>query len=484
MFPEKLKNAPTPYSTHMVGKWHSGFYTPDYLPTSRGFDTYYGFLSGCEDHVNQANCCSPCTDELAVNTSTCTVPACQGTPTQNTTNSWHVVDLYETNGVATAQNGTNNMYGFTSNAVDKIKKHALQMEAETAVSSEAKATPFFLYAALHNTHAPFQVPTQFSSMFNYDLPLRNTWAGMVAAVDETIANITVALRATDMWDDTIFVFATDNGSPVCGWGAAGSNHPLRGSKATDWEGGVRVPAFITGGKNVFPSKLRGATTHGLVHISDWYRTFSSWGGVKDVVDHGGPSPQDGVDLSKWLLDDPVNTPSPRNEVIHDHYYRGPEGESREYDSRHDTWKVVVPRNQGKKVTSAPTPQPTPYPTPNGTGAMRVGDWKIMIGAQHQATWFGAFSPNATFNGSAVNADTACVSYPCLFNISNDPTEHHDVAQQFPDVIATLLERWAKLDHTYHPDGPGVPGPKSDRNGYCAFAKRSGDFMGPWRAKPV
>ena len=60
---------------------------------------------------------------------------------------------------------------------------------------------------------------------------------MVNAVDETVANITSALKSNGMWANTLFVFATDNGSPVCGWGAAGSNHPLRGSKATDWEVG-------------------------------------------------------------------------------------------------------------------------------------------------------------------------------------------------------------------------------------------------------
>ena len=58
MFPAKLKSAG--YSTHMIGKWHQGFYCPQYLPTSRGFDSYFGFLSGCEDHVDQFNCCAPC----------------------------------------------------------------------------------------------------------------------------------------------------------------------------------------------------------------------------------------------------------------------------------------------------------------------------------------------------------------------------------------------------------------------------------------
>ena len=41
-------------------RWHQGFYAPQYLPTSRGFDSYLGFLSGCEDHLNQLNCCGPC----------------------------------------------------------------------------------------------------------------------------------------------------------------------------------------------------------------------------------------------------------------------------------------------------------------------------------------------------------------------------------------------------------------------------------------
>ena len=40
------------YATHMVGKWHLGFYEWPYTPTYRGFDSFYGFYTGAEDHFN------------------------------------------------------------------------------------------------------------------------------------------------------------------------------------------------------------------------------------------------------------------------------------------------------------------------------------------------------------------------------------------------------------------------------------------------
>ena len=52
---------------------------------------------------------------------------------------------------------------------------------------------------------------------------------MVSYVDETTKNVTNTLRSAGMWDNTLFVWTTDNGSPVS---EGGSNHPLKGGKGT------------------------------------------------------------------------------------------------------------------------------------------------------------------------------------------------------------------------------------------------------------
>ena len=76
---------------------------------------------------------------------------------------------------------------------------------------------------------------------------------MVAAIDESILNITIALTEHDLINDTVIIFTTDNG------GAAGhmelniaSNYPLKGGKFTVWEGGIRAVGFVYSDKFASP----------------------------------------------------------------------------------------------------------------------------------------------------------------------------------------------------------------------------------------
>lgn len=52
LLPEYLRNLG--YSTHMVGKWHLGFYTKEYTPLYRGFDSHIGFWSGHHDYFDHS----------------------------------------------------------------------------------------------------------------------------------------------------------------------------------------------------------------------------------------------------------------------------------------------------------------------------------------------------------------------------------------------------------------------------------------------
>ena len=60
-------------------------------------------------------------------------------------------------------------------------------------------------------------------------------------------------------------------------GKAASSYPLKGGKHTNWQGGVRVNAFVSGG--FLPQAMRGQKTEGYIHIADWYATLCALAGV-------------------------------------------------------------------------------------------------------------------------------------------------------------------------------------------------------------
>ena len=61
---------------------------------------------------------------------------------------------------------------------------------------------------MHNTHAPIEAPDRFVSMYHFNDTKKNTFLGMVSVVDETVQNVTQALKETGMWSNTLFVWTT------------------------------------------------------------------------------------------------------------------------------------------------------------------------------------------------------------------------------------------------------------------------------------
>jgi hypothetical protein len=138
----------------------------------------------------------------------------------------------------------------------------------------------------------------------------------VVGIDEALQKI-VAQMEQSLGRNTVLVVSSDNGgSPWFG----GMNEPLRGTKATPFEGGVRVPAFVVDfsfDSRYFGSNLeegKGRRMDGLVHISDWMPTLLS---VAGVGSERFPFHLDGMDISEHIRSQSSDVigDSPRNEVL-------------------------------------------------------------------------------------------------------------------------------------------------------------------------
>ena len=198
MLPAKLKKAG--YATHMVGKWHEGFYQRKYLPINRGFDTSSGFLSGAEGHFDQKRECA--------------------------------VDYWK-NDAIDKRNGTYDAYTYKDDLTEIFDNHD-------------SSTPLFLYLPLHNIHAPLEAPDEWLNLYavNSTCDKRRTIQAMVSVADNVTGHVVKLLKKKDMWDNTIFVASADN---VVHLVQVVTIYPLKGSKTAFFEGGARSIAFANGG---------------------------------------------------------------------------------------------------------------------------------------------------------------------------------------------------------------------------------------------
>jgi arylsulfatase A-like enzyme len=350
--PQALKEAG--YETAISGKWHLGLIEPAYLPTARGFDHQYGHYNGALDyntHVREGGF------------------------------DWHRNDK------------VNRDEGYAT--------HLIAREAVTRIAERDKNKPLFLYVPFNAVHSPHQVPAKYKEPYKSLKEPRQTYAGMMAAVDEGIGQILDALDANKMTENTLVFFSSDNGGPQPG--KVTNNGPLRGGKGGLYEGGVRVAACIK-----FPGTIpAGSTVEQPLHIVDLYPTVLKLAGLdatkqkltpdgKDAlatIAKGAPSPHDAILL---------NT-TPSNGAI-----------------RMGDWKLVVGKGQG--LTAAESQE--------GDGE---GD---DAGAQGKAGGKNARRPAkqvAAAKAPGLDADAGAQ----LYNLADDIGEKNDVAAKNPDKVKEL-----------------------------------------------
>ena len=141
-----------------------------------------------------------------------------------------------------------------------------QAEAKRVLAAHEPTTPLYIYMAFHNNHGPLEVTDYYKGQYPVSPTMVNsraTYNGMTTAWDDGLKNITDVYRSKGMWENTLMVMSADNGGPIYGGGAA-NNYPLRGGKMSNWEGGVRTVALLSGG--FLPPALYGKTAPGYIHI--------------------------------------------------------------------------------------------------------------------------------------------------------------------------------------------------------------------------
>lgn len=253
------------YATGMVGKWHLG-YKPEYWPTRRGFDEYYGNLENSRSYT---------------------------TP--------EILDSLEENPQPkhVSEPGYFSTFAYGERARDFIRRN--------------QNNPWFLYLAFYNQHAPVEeAPPGYAESFSPETksreagaiatatersgvatignPKRRIFAGMMKALDEEVGKTLAQLRELGLEENTLIFLISDNGGPTPS--NTSVNGPLRGIKITQFEGGLRVP-YMMQWKGEIPE---GKVYEKTVSTLDVLPTALTAAGVK--IDPGWKL--EGVDLIPYI----------------------------------------------------------------------------------------------------------------------------------------------------------------------------------------
>jgi arylsulfatase A-like enzyme len=230
LMPEYFRDAG--YQTFLVGKWHLGFREPAYRPTARGFDHFYGHLTGgigFWDHVH---------------------------------------------------GGTLREEGYST--------HLMAAEIDRLIGQRDRSKPMFLYAAFNAPHLPNEAPEETIAQYAHiDDPNRRVHAAMVSELDTAIGQLLATLDERGMLENTLVWFMSDNGglNPSANSEAmvrgsrrlekwfgrplpftllefirtnaldgGSDNTPLRKGKKSIYEGGARVPSVLYWKGQISPAR--------------------------------------------------------------------------------------------------------------------------------------------------------------------------------------------------------------------------------------
>ncbi len=264
------------YATAIFGKWHLGA-EPQSLPTAHGFDEFYGI----PPDISWDSCTYVDTIML-----THSIPAPLDVLLEKGP---HIVE-----GVAGGE--LRKVKPFTREVRAEIDTELVAKSIDFMKRQKAAGKPFFLYLPFSMGHAPNLPSKQFAGKSRI-----GQYGDKMMEGDYHVGQILDALKEIGVDDNTLLVFASDNGP--CGEAVRefgnqgtpdmGNAGPFRGELGEATEGAIRTFCFVR-----WPGKVKaGTTSNAMFSIMDFMPTFAQISGAKMPTDR----PIDGVDQTDVLL---------------------------------------------------------------------------------------------------------------------------------------------------------------------------------------
>jgi arylsulfatase A-like enzyme len=166
-----------------------------------------------------------------------------------------------------------------------------------------KDHPFFLNYWMFSVHAPFDAKADLIRKYEGKVDPKDaqrcpTYAAMVESMDDAVGTLLDALDRLGLAENTIIIFTSDNGGNMydrVDGESPTSNRPLRGGKATIFEGGTRVPCVIA-----WPGKTKpGSRSDAIIQSEDFHPTLVKTLGIET------DQPFDGIDIAPALAGRPL-----------------------------------------------------------------------------------------------------------------------------------------------------------------------------------
>jgi arylsulfatase A len=290
------------YATAIVGKWHLGD-QPEFLPNRQGFDLHFG--------LPYSNDMGPASDGVKSDLGK-PIPRAKGQGDNQPP-------------LPLLRNGT-----VVKRVLPDDQQSLLEIYTDEALKfvEGHKTRPFFLYLAHNAVHFPLYPGKKWAGRSPHGL-----FSDWVEEVDWSVGKVMEAVRKNGLSDRTLVIFTSDNGGTP-----RSVNKPLRGFKASTFEGGMRVPT-IAWWPGMIPA---GTETDAVTGMLDILPTFAALAVAEVPKDRT----IDGVNIFPHLAG--VKDARPAHETFY--YYRGLRLEA----VRHGGWKLQV-ADPAAKQEEGPTP---------------------------------------------------------------------------------------------------------------------------------